>query len=184
MYIYLFAAFLIMAPLLNFFSGSRQNSKDVQPSPGDRQNSSGGMNSGQRDLCEVSGHDHFFRPSLSHPLIHLLTLPVGGSYLAKLGLWQTTEARGEQRFRSSILRKNLCTSPPTEVQVPGLQSIRQVCVQRILWTWTRQVISLFLPSSTHDSLVSQRRRSTTSCASMRPMQETTPSCGRLVLGMR
>jgi len=81
MYIYLLAAFLIMAPLFNFLSGSRQNGKDVQPSsPGDRQNS-GGMSSGQRDLCEVSGHDHFFRLSLSHPLIRPLTLLVGGSYL-------------------------------------------------------------------------------------------------------
>ena len=86
-----------------------------------------------------------FLPSFSLPslIIHLLTLPVGGSYLAKLGLRKTTEARREQRLRSSVLRKNLCTSPTTEVQAPCLQSRRQVRVQRVLWACTRQVTSLF-----------------------------------------
>jgi len=136
MYIYLLLAILTMVFLGGLFSGKQGNSKENSRG---RQNSGGGLSPCQRDLCEVSGHDHFFSPSSPRSLTHLLTLLVGDLCLAKLGLWETTQVRRKYGLSSPVLRKNLCASPTTEVQVPVLQCPWKVCVQRILWTCARQV---------------------------------------------
>jgi hypothetical protein len=74
MFAYLFLAVLVMAPFFGdlFTVGRRRNSTDRLPSPQARQHSGGGLSSRQVGLCEVSGHDRFFRPFLSP-----LTLLVG-----------------------------------------------------------------------------------------------------------
>jgi hypothetical protein len=115
MYIYLFSVHhhvVVPLPL------KRPNNKE---SSRVRQNGGGGPSSSQQDLCEVSGHDRFFRPSSPLPLIHLLMLLAGGFCLAKLGLWEATQACRKYGLRPPVLRKNLCASPPTEVQLPVLQ---------------------------------------------------------------
>lgn len=66
MYIYLFLACLIMVFFKDLFSGGRRNSRDPSPSPRDGPSSGRGITSRQRDMCEVSDHDHFF-PSSSTP---------------------------------------------------------------------------------------------------------------------
>lgn len=79
-----------------------------------------------------------------------LTLRVGDVSLTKLDLRKTTQARREERFSPSVLRKNLRTSTPTILQVPDLQHPRQAGVQWILWICTCQVtypllLTLLLP---------------------------------------
>jgi len=99
MYIYLSIAILTLIIMFfkSFLPGGRRG-KDPKPSSRDRRNGGGGglsPRSSQRDLCEVSGHDRFFRPSLLRPLTRLLVPPVGDICLAKSGLWETREARRE-----------------------------------------------------------------------------------------
>jgi hypothetical protein len=80
MFAYLFLAVLVMAPFFGdlFTVGRRRNSTDRLPSPQARQHSGGGLSSRPVGLCEVSGHDHLFRPSLPP-----LTLLVGDLCLTK-----------------------------------------------------------------------------------------------------
>ena len=160
--IYFLLAILFMVSLKFFFPGNRRSRKP--------------------ELCEVSGHDRVFPPSSPHPLIHILTPPIDHFCPAKPGLWETTQVHRKYGLRSPVLRKNLCASLPAEVQVPVLQYLRKVCVQRILWTCTRQVTPrLFLDiSSTDDSPATQRCRPARSRATMCGMQNATSSDRRFV----
>ena len=69
-----------MVSIRHLLSGDKRKSKD---SSRDRKNNGGSPSSSQQDLCEVSGHDHFFCPSTPRPLVHLLTLLVGDLCLTK-----------------------------------------------------------------------------------------------------